>query len=86
MPSQEQVFGDLLKLFHIGDRTDISTALLQVELLAKCQSNGLHGDVGRFGSKYLLDTGLSLQRVRFPDDVFCRVHGFDDRTLLVVLF
>ena len=52
MPSQKQIFADLLELFDIGDRTDFAAALLDVELLAKCQSDGLHGDIDRFGSEY----------------------------------
>ena len=59
MPSQKQIFADLLQLFDIGDRTDISAALFDVELLAKCQRDGLHGDVDKFDSKYLLDDQMS---------------------------
>ena len=52
MPSQKQIFADFLQLFDIGDRTDIETALFDVEKLAKCQRDGLHGVVDRFDSKY----------------------------------
>ena len=52
LPGQQKIFGEGLKLLHIGDRADVAAALLKFKFLSKGQCNGIQDSSSELQEMY----------------------------------